>query len=160
MRSTSWVALGAALFIVATGMQLPPLVASHFDLAGHANAFMARGKYLTLMVLLAAGLPLLMAASARWLTRLPDALINLPNKDYWLAPERRSRSLAALSTHLERLCWALALFLCYLHWLIVRAQGGPKPHLAQGPFVGGLLLFLGFVVLWLVLLYRRFRRIP
>ncbi|MBS0507889.1 MAG: hypothetical protein JSR53_10965 [Proteobacteria bacterium] len=160
MRSTSWVALAAALFILATGMQLPPLVASHFDLAGHANAFMTRGKYLTLMVLVATGLPLAIGVSARWLATLPDNLINLPHKAYWLAPERRARALAALTTHLERFSWALAVFLCYLHWLIVRGQVRPAPRLAQGPFLAGLLVFLGFVVVWLVLLYRRFRRIP
>ena len=159
MRSTSWTALGATLFIVATGMQLPRLVASHFDLTGHANAFMTRGQYLTLMVLLAAGLPLALGAGTRWLAALPDALINLPNKAYWLAPERRSQSLSALTTHVERFSGALTLFLCYLHWLIVRGQGHPTPHLAQGPFLAGLLAFLGFVAVWLVLLYRRFRRI-
>ncbi|MBS0291929.1 MAG: DUF1648 domain-containing protein [Proteobacteria bacterium] len=159
MRSTTWVALAAATFIGVTGMQLPQRVASHFNLAGHADAFMPRGQYLTLMLLVAAGLPLTIAASTRWLARLPDVFINLPNKSYWLAPERRAQTLAALATHLERFSWALALFLCYLHWLIVRGQAHPVPHLAQGLFLIGLLAFLGFVAVWLVLLYRRFRRL-
>jgi uncharacterized membrane protein len=48
----------AMLFVMSTVSELPPTVASHFDAAGQANAFMSRSGYTQFILCLTLGLPL------------------------------------------------------------------------------------------------------
>ena len=83
----------AAIFIRLSGQQLPETMASHFDATGNANGFMARDTYLNFITLVAVGSPLLIVA-VQALVLSQVARINIPNRDYWLAPERRAATLA------------------------------------------------------------------
>lgn len=157
MRKVLLASAAAALFVVLTGRLLPPVVASHFDFAGNPDSFLSRSSYLTLMVVFAAGLPLVIAAAGRWAASLSDDLLNIPNKAYWLAPERRAASLASLAARVEWLAVALAAFLCYAHWLVVRANTGGSHRLAGVPFIVGFGAFLIFTTGWAVSLVLRFR---
>lgn len=51
----------------------------------------------------------------------------------------------------------LAMFLCYVHWLVVRANWDGSHHLAGVPFVVDLVAFLVFTTGWVVALVLRFR---
>lgn len=154
-------AIAAATFIAPTGLaRLPPAVALHFDAAGAANGFMPRGTYLALMTAVAAGVPLLLGGIGRRIGGLPPGLVNLPNKDYWLAPERRDASLASLSARMQWFAMATAVFLCCVHWLVVRANASPAPHLAGAPFAIALAAFLLFTAGWLAALLAKFARRP
>lgn len=65
--------LFAILFVTVTAAELPPMVASHFDAGGQANAFMTRSGYVRFALCLCAGLPLLIAflvAMAAWIAVL------------------------------------------------------------------------------------------
>lgn len=157
MRKVLLASAAAALFVLLTGRLLPPAVASHFDFAGHPNSFLSRSSYLTLMVVFSAGLPLAIAAAGRWAASLPDDLLNIPNKAYWLAPERRAASLASLAARVEWLAVALAVFPCYVHWLVVRANTDGTHRLAGVPFLVGFVAFLVFTTGWVVSLVLRFR---
>lgn len=159
MLKSALAAMVAAAFVIGTGLtMLPPTVASHFNAAGAADGFMQRGTYVAFMVATAAGVPLLLGATGLWIRALPADLINLPNKDYWLAPERRDASLAALSAWLQWLAIASAAFLCCVHWLVVAGNAGARPHLAGAPFAIGLVGFLLFTAAWIVALVTRFTR--
>lgn len=62
-RKTPWILFVVALIIAAyyvlhTSPTLPPLVASHFDASGTANAFMARDSYGHFMLFMSVGFPL------------------------------------------------------------------------------------------------------
>ena len=74
--------------------QLPEVVPSHFNAAGQVDGEMAKPAFCLLFgglqALMLLGMPLLGCL----LRRMPDSLINMPNKEYWLAPERRDASLA------------------------------------------------------------------
>jgi hypothetical protein len=73
---------------------LPERVASHFNAAGHPNGWMARDGFVIFyvgMVLLLAFVFLLVSLI---IGRVPPELVNLPNKNYWLAPERRAETAA------------------------------------------------------------------
>lgn len=89
MRKMLLASAAAALFVLLTGRLLAPVVASHFDVAGEPNSFVSRNNYLALMVIVSAGLPLVIAALGRWAASLSDDFLDIPNKRYWLAPERR-----------------------------------------------------------------------
>ncbi len=73
--------------------RLPEQVAHHFDTTGKPDAWGHKIQFLIvylatigIMALAFLGLGLLMP-------KIPDSAINLPNKNYWLAPERRQKTL-------------------------------------------------------------------
>jgi uncharacterized membrane protein len=72
---------------------LPDVVASHFDHQGNADGTMAKTAFFVLFGLLQLlfllGMPLL----AKVLPKFPNSMVNCPNKEYWLAPERRDQTM-------------------------------------------------------------------
>lgn len=85
-------------FLVAqTGFHYPNLpekISSHFNRAGEANDWMWKNNFIIfeaiiLLIILSEFtlLPLLIEKS-------PDALINLPNKEFWLAPNAAAKLFA------------------------------------------------------------------
>lgn len=69
--------------------RLPATVASHFDAAGLPNRFEPKGTFLELYVVVLVFLAAIYLVLPRLLLVMPAQYINLPNKEYWLAPERR-----------------------------------------------------------------------
>ena len=129
-------------------------------LGGGADGYMGKGLYTLLMLGLVVVVPAFIAASSLVVRRLPPQLVNLPNKRYWLAPERRDASLQALGSLNSRFALALAVFLCFVHWLVVQAHSAQPPRLNEAWFLSGLALFGVATLLWLVSLFRRFGRVP
>ena len=121
---------------------------------------MGKGSYTMLMLALVVAVPGLVAASALLVRVLPPQLVNLPNKRYWLSPERRAESLEALASLSRRFAAALAVFLCFVHWLVVRANAVQPPKLQETWLFGGLAVFGAATLLWIFSLYRRFGRAP
>ena len=80
---------------------LPARVASHFDGAGRANGWMSRDAMLGWQL----GTVLFIAARFEGIVALqpllPAEVVNLPHRDYWLAPERRAATDAWISSLLR-----------------------------------------------------------
>ena len=150
--------VAVAVFELISGRLLPTYVASHFAGNGVANGYMPRSGYVAFMLIVSITLPLVIFASARILPRVPPSLVNLPNREYWLAPERRAQTYAFLSDHTARFAMILALFLGFVHWRVVAANALTPPMLEPIVFVGGLVVFLVALVAWTALLAAHFRR--
>ena len=150
----------AAAFVWVTSGDLPPVVASHFGPGGVANGFMARGAYTALMLALVVAVPALVAWSTLLLGVLPTKLINLPHRQYWLAPQRRAATLEALTALSLRFAFVLVVFLCFVHWLVVRANAVRPATLPETQLFVGLAVFAMATLLWLFILFRRFGRLP
>ncbi|HTK98640.1 MAG TPA: hypothetical protein VL379_11480 [Pseudomonadales bacterium] len=156
-----WVLLiGAAAFVWITGSGLPPLVASHFGSGGQADGFMARGDYLTFMLIGAVAIPVLIVIPQRLVETIPPRLINVPNREYWLAPERIDSTLGYLRGHAVWFAAMLTALLCFVHWEVVQANMRSPARLAAQPFVIGLVTYVVAVLLWIAAMIRRFRRRP
>jgi len=151
---------GAAAFVWLTSLSLPDVVASHFGASGQANGFMSRDAYVGLMLACVAGLPTLLTVVSNLGLDAPKARINLPNRDYWLTPERRGETVSYVRAHLARFAAVLVVFLCYVHWLVVRANGAQPPHLSSSGIGVGLAAFGVYAIVWTRLLLRRFRNRP
>jgi len=159
--SRFWLALliaGAALFVWRTSAGLPPVVASHFGPGGAANGFMTRPFYLGFMLVLVALLPATLILALGRALRSPRARLNLPNADYWQAEGRRDAAVGAMLRYMEWFWALLIVFLCYVHWLVVRANAVTPPVLDGTRLGGALTFFLAALVVWIVLLRRNFRR--
>ena len=162
MRAGSLLAVGlpvtaAAIFVVTTSRSLPNVVASHFGPGGSANGFMPHAFYVRFMLAFVVLLPLLLSLVAGAVARLPVKLVNIPNRQYWLAPGRRAQAVDMLRGRMQLFAAMLAAFLCYVHWLVVRANQSQPPMLDNRRFVAGMAVFMFSLVIWIVALRRKFR---
>ena len=78
-------AVFAGSLIYAAG-ELPDEVATHFDFRGDANGWMSKPADLLLMGALGLALPLFLIGICYATRFLPMGMVNLPNREYWLAP--------------------------------------------------------------------------
>lgn len=151
-------ATAVAVFIALSAAALPARVATHFALGGVPNGWMGRESYLTVITLAGTLLPLALAALISGLPRVFPWALNVPNRDYWLASERRNAVLAALAGFGWALACLVTLFVAGMHWTILGAHTSVPPRLAETHVHA---LVLGFAVglgAWLIALLLRFRR--
>lgn len=150
--------LCAAAFVLGSSRELPALVASHFGAAGAANGFMPRAFYVRFILSLVIGLPVVLAVLTTIALGRPDARINVPNRSYWLAPERRTQTVAFLRTRITWFAVLALAFLCYTHWLVVLANRSQPARLADSWFIGGLVSFFVALIALLTMLLGHFRK--
>jgi uncharacterized membrane protein len=135
--------------------RLPQRLATHFGIYGEPNGWSTPSQFLIMMAALL-GIFVALFTMAGWLDRIPDRFVNLPNKGYWLATDRRVATLATLR---EWLHWFLVITFAALVVLMsamLRANLLEAPHLSISPLVAfaGLVLPQVIMIAWL---YRRFR---
>jgi uncharacterized membrane protein len=147
----------AAWFVIRTGAALPAAVAAHFDPSGAANGYMSRSVYVRFMLVFAVVLPLAVNLLIGRVLKLPNTRINIPHREYWLAPERRAETVVRLQRHMKFFGVMLAAFLCYMHWQVVQANTYSPPALDNTRFSTGLATFMATLVVWIVILRRDFR---
>ena len=150
----------AALFVWLTSRALPELAASHFAASGTANGFMSRTIYVRFMLLFVVVLPLVLVFVPSVSLNNRKAGIRLPNRDYWLAPERRAETVEFLRQHMARFGSMLVVFLCYIHWLVVRANSVFPPNMPAPWAVGGIGVFVVCALIWVRALLRHFGNVP
>jgi hypothetical protein len=162
MQKISWsvfilMLVCATVFILHTSSRLPALVPSHFDLAGYPNTFMTHNGYIRFTLLLGVGLPVALVALLTLVyTRAND--MKLPNRDYWLAPERIARTRSLLVAHGVWFGSLLIAMVCFVHWLELDAHRRTPPQLSNGLIEAGLLVFFLITAAWIVALLIAFRR--
>lgn len=145
----AWLALLA--FMLATWPWLPELVGAPHDA-------LPRHQYMALMLGTAVVLPWLAIRAALLAARHAPALVNLPDKDYWLAPERREQTLAQLDERLAVLSLGLALLIAGVHGRELLRAHPDWPQLPDAAWIaGGVALGLAFLA-WLLAFKRHFGR--
>ena len=72
-------------------------VASHFGASGQPDAWSGKGSFVMTYLVVLAFIAVLFPCIGLLLKKIPANLINLPNKDYLLSPERRLETIAVLS---------------------------------------------------------------
>lgn len=147
-------ALGALhAYVVAD--TLPERVASHFGPDGRADGFESRGQFFLMFAALSA-LAMLVLLSIPWLVRrLPRELVNLPNKSYWLTPEREGEALAKLADFSATFAVITSLLLFVVFELVLYANqhGGGLPNEIMLPLLGA---YMAAVIAALVRMARAF----
>jgi uncharacterized membrane protein len=80
---------GYLTFVSGSTSLLPERVASHFGANGEANGWMSRSGYLWFVAGMGVGLPLFIIGLSFLSKFFPISMVNVPNKEFWLAPGRR-----------------------------------------------------------------------
>jgi hypothetical protein len=135
------------------------MVASHFDSAGQANAWMPRSTYWLLSIAVGIGLPAFIIGGGYVLRFLPVSLLNIPHRDYWLAPERREQTYDYLFHYFLRLACLEAVFLVGFQLLIIHANRQTPPHFSM-PLLWGLIgCLLTIMAFWHMASFHHFKHI-
>jgi hypothetical protein len=143
--------------VIGSATLLPPMVASHFDGAGVARGYTARIPFLLIMGGLGIGIPIVLLLV---LVALPCALprrLRIPSRDYWTAPERLRDTLSFIaSAGLVMACIGAA-FMLAMHWLVVMANLRSPPRLDNVAFYGLIAVFMAAILMWQLVMWRRFQ---
>lgn len=139
--------------------QLPARMATHFDLSGTVDGWMSRGSFLWSGAALLAVLDGVFVALLIALPRLPDAAINLPHPDYWLAPEHRAETIQWIGD------WLLCFATSTLALLAMVAQGLYATNVARTYRLDGSVKWLitgfgAFALVQIASFVRRFSARP
>jgi len=131
--------------------------ASHFDIGGEPNAHQTKAAFFASWIL-AVVLPGVVALGIpSVLGHVPVEFINLPNKQYWLAPQRRAQTLHDFAQHFA---WfgvgSLGLVIVVMN-LVMHANLSASQSINQHCFGVLFALYLVFVGWWLVRTFAMFR---
>ncbi len=148
--------VGFLLYVNQTSSLLPERVATHFGGGGQPNGWMSRSGYTIFISFFGVGLPLFVVGLCFLCRFLPVWTVNLPHREYWLSPERRSRTYSYLLTHNLWLACLLVGFVAGMHYLTIQANHSIPVHLASSSLMTLLAIFLGCMALWVIALVRHF----
>ncbi len=135
--------------------QLPETIASHFDADGVPNGWMSRRAFMGVMVSVSFITVIPTVGLALALPRMSGS-INIPNKAYWLAPERREETIAAISSAMIWMECAVMGLLIVLTFFVCRLNiaGTARLELPMLPTLGVFFALVGFIIARLILKFR------
>jgi len=135
---------------------LPDRMASHFDASGAPNGWMTKPQFFLVFAIVF--LPALFVEYwlHRKIAKTPDAKLNLPNKEFWLAHERRAETLAYFENFFAWYGCALLFVVVSAMSLAMRANFDSSPKLPTGPIVSVLVGFALYNVVAIAAMFRRF----
>ena len=163
-RRTAFVVI-ALLSIVAVlqnfyyWMHLPDRVAIHFNASGEPDNWATRSVATSIMLGLQLGFPMFLMSITPLASKLPNSMINVPHRDYWLAPERRASTLEELSNFMSIIAIAGSCFFIGINHVTYIANRDQIP-LPMLPFGIMLFTFLAIVFSFTAKLVWQFNRIP
>jgi uncharacterized membrane protein len=138
---------------------LPARIPTHFDAGGQADGWMDPRGFVLFNAIFPALLLAVLLGTGLLVGRLPARFVNLPHRDYWLAPERLAATRAKLLAHLAAMATlTLLLFAAIAEICLHLARTGGE--LLPAAFFWALGLFLAATLLVIVSLYRTFGRPP
>jgi hypothetical protein len=120
--------------------RLPLVIASHFDVAGRPNGWMSREAFVGVYV----GVVVLLTVVFSAIRVVPPSLWNLPNKEYWLAPERRAATVARVADEMTSFGNATLALVVATFELAFRANlpGGTFASEVMWAILGAYLIFV------------------
>lgn len=140
--------------------QMPQRMASHFAADGSANGWQSRDAFFVLMLLVTSTSAIVGFLAPRQIAAKSNARINLPHRDYWLAPERREQTMRYISATMAWFACGILFVLISGTFLALQANLAPVHRFnseAMLVVLGGFLIGLLGLLVGLV---RRFRKVP
>ena len=139
--------------------KLPDQIACHFNSAGQADNWMLKVIVFAINIGIVVFITILFLAIPLSFRYIPDSLINLPKKDYWLAPERRDETINFINRQSSWFGISTILFLLAVFELGLRANLREPVQMSNAYVLIFLGIYLAFTLIWLVRFIVRFYRI-
>jgi hypothetical protein len=152
--------LGTLGLLAFGGARLPDTVATHFNGAGEPDGWMGLRTHLIWSSIFGLLFPLFPLGFSALCLRLPRQWINLPHRDYWLAPERQGETSRWMVRHMLWLGCVLASLHLGIQGMLLAANLHAPPRLEGSMVLGMTGGMLAALATWLMVLWRRFGRVP
>ena len=136
---------------------MPHRMATHFGGGGVANGWTSREMWCVISLVIDIPLFALLWYMPAVVFAFPPGLVNLPNKNYWLAEEHREETRRKLGSLMAEFGAAFFAFFLAVSLLVLDANRSDPVVLNEPLFLGALVVFLGFTLFWTVRIYRAFR---
>lgn len=135
----------------------PQQMAAHFNAQGDPDRFVTKPEFFwfqiqTLFIVVLVSLPLQVL-----LLVVPPNLINMPNREYWLAPERKEETLGRLSDFGSLMFGVILLAILAAFEISVYANLQTPVHFNAGLMGAVMAVSMGVIVLMLIRLILSFR---
>ena len=139
--------------------EMPERMASHFGPGGQADGYSGKGTFFALFALLEVLIVAMFLGLPRLVGLLPPSLVNLPNRDYWLAPERVGQAQRLIARQMSGMGLATLLFLILVKHSVIVANTTAEAAGAglDGVFAWALGAYLLYTVVWVFGFLRAFR---
>jgi uncharacterized membrane protein len=135
---------------------LPDRLASHFAASGIPNGWMTKPQFfITYAIMLAPALIVEFWVHRR-VAKTSEARLRLPNKEYWLAPERRAETFGYFEIFFAWYGCAFLFVEVFVMGLAMRANFDTPPQLPTGPMVSVIVAFVLYNIASVIAMFRRF----
>lgn len=135
---------------------LPDRVASHWDGSGVPDGYMDSFVFISFYLWLIVGMTALFSGVGVLIRRTPNDAINLPNREYWLSPERREATICRITDSLCVFVLLLNVFMIAMHHLSILANLTVGKQLSNAIWVL-LFVFLSGTGLWVWRMQQDFK---
>lgn len=153
-------AVFASVYFWTNYAQLPDVVASHFNARGVPNGWQSKQMFFAFFAGAVALASFVAFGIPRIISKVPIELINLPNKQYWLAPARQAETRAFFERSFAWFgCAVLVVITTAINYAIGRNLQ-PQPQLDPPVLIYVLAGFFLFTILWSIRLFAHFGTIP
>lgn len=125
--------------------RLPDKIASHFNAAGVVDGWTTKDQFFKIWSFAVLGLGGVFAIVTLFMMLAPAKSMNLPRRDYWMAPERAA---IARRMMIVRMLWFVVGLMSFIAWvfhMIVEFNLQRGKHLE---IAGPLAVYLVFAALW------------
>ena len=140
--------------------QLPERMASHFNASGQPDGWSTPAAFLCFDIGMNAFMAAVFVLLPLFMARIPTRWWSLPNRDYWLAPERLDQTIRLVRVQMLWFGAATLALLAVVKHLAIQANLMEEPHLSTRTMVYVMGLYFGFVAVWSVRFIMMFYRKP
>jgi len=152
--------IGAVAQILYYYSQLPDTVATHFGGSGRPNGWQSKQGFVAVYLGTTALMAAIFLSLPYIIWKVPKSMINLPNRDYWLAPERIEET--------KEYCGGQMLFMGSLtllmeicaFQLVIQANLSPQVRLPSAQMWMLMGAYTAAVFIWLIKFFTGFSRPP
>lgn len=138
---------------------LPEKMATHFNWEGYADGYAPRDVHMWMMLVVYGIMAFSFGVLPHLIARVPPAFINLPRKDYWLAPERVATTLGDIRDRMAVFGIMIFLFFMVVGLLVAEANKQIPPRLPDA-FMWSLAGFLIITAVWTIRFIRDYYKVP
>ncbi len=139
---------------------MPEIMASRFDASGTPVSSMSKDRYVGLAIGSILFLTGMFLSFPLFIHKTPNRLINLPNKDYWLSPERRQNTLIYFLDKLDIMGIITIVFMLIAFELGYRANLVNPVHFKSGIMWTCFAIFMICIIIWTYRFCMHFTKIP
>jgi len=134
--------------------QLPEKVASHFDSSGKPNGWTTKTSFVNFYLVITGFVSILFLSISFGMPKIPESLINMPNKDYWLSGELKQTTFDFMFHYILWYASATNLFLLDTFHQSFQVSLGKADALTHPLLSLG--LYIGFAAVWCIGFYMKF----